>query len=65
MTIEDILLVRKKIKQMKIHENIISIKDIEVQKKYLINFTYSIFYWTKYKLFNFLRPLKKLVTSKN
>lgn len=65
MKIEDIALVRKKIQETKIYENTITIQDLEAQKKYLINFTYSGFYWTKYKLFNFLRPLKKLITSNN
>lgn len=65
MTHEDIAQVRKKIQKMKIYENIALIKDLKDQKKHLINYIYSIFYWTKYKLFNFIRPIKKLAIFKN
>lgn len=64
MTNDDIALLRKKIQKMKIYNNSFSVKDIKAKKKYLINSVYRIFYWTRYKLFNVLRPIKKLVTSK-
>ena len=65
MTDEQIKAFEKEISFEEIHNNIISMKDIRLEKnRYIcINFIYKVYFWSKYNIFNFLRPIKNKISN--
>ena len=65
MTDEQIKAFEKEISFEEIYNNIISIKDIRLEKnRYIcINFIYKVYFWSRYSIFNFLRPIKNKISS--